>query len=415
VEFSVVNRTAGDSRIWDILIELSFLAFLLAGYYKGDPRLAGIPFDLTIVFFAASFLLIFLRFVMQPRIAAPAIPFILLFGLLAGFLLLSSVYSRLPSVGLEKGLRFLILTGWAAMAPLFFMKKESFQRLPIYLIGFALISAGDGILRYLVSPNSRVYGFGSNYGSFSQFVAIAFPFAFVYLLKGKNIFQTIISLVVCSLLIFSVMLSEGKAGILGIVLTVILMPLFYQAPKKRKTIFFILFLVVALSALFIFSSYFQGTYTRFSSLIEGQEDRYELFSGAIELWQSHLWIGAGASGYAVLFPRVFPNPLEAYPHSLFLEVACEQGIAGLLLLFSTIGYALVLFLQHRFGRDPQIFAALLAAFISLIFFAFISKSIIESRTFFYVCGLMVSFATLGYRNGELEWKHPVVAPIESKP
>ncbi|MEI6309087.1 MAG: O-antigen ligase family protein [bacterium] len=394
MELSVVNRTAGDSRIWDILIELSFLAFLLAGYYKGDPRLVGIPFDLTIVFFAASFLLIFLRFIMQPRIAAPAIPFILLFGLLAGFLLLSSVYSRLPSVGLEKGLRFLVLTGWGAIAPLFFMKEESFRRLPFYLIGFALVSAGDGVLRYLVSPNSRVYGFGSNYGSFSQFVAVAFPFAFVYLLKGKNVLQTIVSLAVCSLLIYSVMLSEGKAGILGIVLTVLLMPLFYQAPRKRKTLILVLFLVMALATLFLFSSSFQGTFTRFSSMIEGQDDRYELFSGALELWQSHLWIGSGAAGYAVLFPRVFPNPLEAYPHSLFLEVACEQGIVGLLLLFATIGYALTLFLKYRYGKDPQMFAALLAAFVSLIFFAIVSKSILESKIFFYVVGLMVAFTVL---------------------
>jgi O-antigen ligase len=390
----VVIRKFQGNQILDILIEVLFLAFLLAGSYKGDPRLQGFPVDLTLLTFSLSLALVLFRFFLHPQLDRGAIVYSLLFCLFAGFVLLSSIYSRFYAVGMEKGWRFLLLTGWGSIGPLFFMRQDSFRRLPLYLILFATFAAGDGLFTYLTSSTYRLQALGLNYGSFSQFVAVAFPFAYGYLLRGKGFLATVSSFIVCGLFILAVLLSAGKAGIVAIALTIFLMPLFYQSSIRRKVGTVLLFLVIIVVILFSFSNYLSGTYMRFVSLLEGKEERLFMFDAALDLWQKHLVIGAGSAGYAAQLPWYFPNPLEAYPHSLFLEVASEQGLIGLLFLIGIIVYALVTFLRNRKGKDPQLFATILAAFTSVIFFAFVSKSIIESKIFFYVCGLMVAYAVL---------------------
>jgi hypothetical protein len=75
----VVIRKFQGNQILDILIEVLFLAFLLAGSYKGDPRLQGFPVDLTLLTFSLSLALVLFRFFLHPQLDRGAIVYSLLF------------------------------------------------------------------------------------------------------------------------------------------------------------------------------------------------------------------------------------------------------------------------------------------------------------------------------------------------
>jgi O-antigen ligase len=67
----------------------------------------------------------------------------------------------------------------------------------------------------------------------------------------------------------------------------------------------------------------------------------------VAMFEAHPWLGVGAGHYAWYFPT-FSNivgsswvdyvetGLDRYPHSFYVEIACETGLLGLLTFFSAV-------------------------------------------------------------------------------
>jgi UDP-GlcNAc:undecaprenyl-phosphate/decaprenyl-phosphate GlcNAc-1-phosphate transferase len=75
-----------------------------------------------------------------------------------------------------------------------------------------------------------------------------------------------------------------------------------------------------------------------SRLLSGAGNRYDYWRIALHEWQKHALIGVGAGNYArPYFERRATTEDVQQPHSLELQVLCELGLAGLLLLACFLG------------------------------------------------------------------------------
>jgi O-antigen ligase len=115
----------------------------------------------------------------------------------------------------------------------------------------------------------------------------------------------------------------------------------------------------------------------------GVEDRYDsgrsdVYLSAWELGRESPLFGIGLAGFEIVGNHV-------YPHNLFLEVFCEGGIVGLVLLLLVLGPAMVAIVRRRAGPAPRDYAAFVVALISAQF----SGDLYDSRAVF-VFGILVS-------------------------
>ena len=103
--------------------------------------------------------------------------------------------------------------------------------------------------------------------------------------------------------------------------------------------------------------------------------RGELRSIAIYDFQESPLIGSGLGGYGVDI-----SVIGAYPHNLILEIAGEQGIVGLLLLFATLALGLAAFWANR-GCPYAI--PYLALAVSVFVGAMVSGDFFDSRLLWF--------------------------------
>ena len=120
--------------------------------------------------------------------------------------------------------------------------------------------------------------------------------------------------------------------------------------------------------------------------------RVELWSAGWESFIERPLVGLGTGGFADAFPS------ELYPHNLFLELAAELGIVGLLLVvaFTTAGF--VAALRAYRSTDPQVSrrAALVTALLaSALTNAAFSGNVSSNAAVWLAVGLAVGLAESG--------------------
>lgn len=113
------------------------------------------------------------------------------------------------------------------------------------------------------------------------------------------------------------------------------------------------------------------------------EDRYDsgrtaVYQSAWELGLDAPLFGIGLAGFAVAGNHV-------YPHNVFLEVFCEGGLVGVVLLMLLLWPPLAAIARRRSGADPRDHAAFIVALISAQF----SGDLYDTRTVFVLAIFLV--------------------------
>jgi hypothetical protein len=196
--------------------EWFFALFPFAGYYKGDPRLAFIQthLDLTLLFLILSFQVFFHRLLIKPftqKILAGFIKVAALFLLLASCLLGGLLISQSTGYGLDKTLRFIVLTGWAFFGTAFLITDfQSLRRFSWAVVIIATVMAIDALLHYPgIGKVAFVSALGSNYIALARAGGFGLLTTLTFLLPIERGPLVRLSLLVMAALQFWAALSAG--------------------------------------------------------------------------------------------------------------------------------------------------------------------------------------------------------------
>ena len=316
---------------------------------------------------------------------------ILLFLLLASFVLFSVIYAKPQYYGLDKALRLLLINGWIIAAPLMFMKEESFRRLGYFIVFFTTAASISFIFTYITTSGIVLTAFGENYQDLSANIAVAVPFLYWYLIdRNSRIPMRAAAFVILFLLVFTLILSTGRTGTIIVSIVLILMPLFLLWRKKlsfRSFGVFLIILLILLSLVILFEPQFVNPiFDRFQAIEENS--RWELFTKAAQLWELNPLVGIGSGGFSLYYPDLL------YPHNIFLEVLSEQGLLGCFLLIALLGFTIYSFLTRLRDKYLSISMPVLFAFFSSLFWALVSGDLARNKLLFFFCSLMVTYVCL---------------------
>ena len=237
------------------------------------------------------------------------------------------------------------------------------------------LSAVGGIFQYFVGRIPRAVGFLGNPNALSLLLSVSLPFLVMFLQRARsNLVRVGIGIMLALVMTaLAVTLSRGGyiAFAIGLFLSLIR---FVKALRSIGG-------VLALTGLFMVASYFPlAVWQRAETIapaLAGNPDtmrvRYQLWQTGWEMFQDNPWLGVGLGNYRNQAPFYRPPNADRrrlVPHNMFLDMAAELGLPGLLafllmLLFCWQGLRQA---QRRWADQPgsQLLALLYCLEISLI-------------------------------------------------
>jgi len=389
--------------------EWFFALFLFAGYYKADPRLAFIQthIDLTLLFLILSFLIFLHRLLRKPfaqKMPAGFVKLAFFFLLLAVCLLGGLFITQSEGYGLDKTLRFIVLTGWSFFGTAFLITApSSLRRFSWAVVTISTVMAIDALLNYPgVGKVSFVAALGSSYialaraGGFGLLATLAF-----LLPTEQRPLARLCLWVVAALQLWATL----SAGARGPVLALIVSFLVFFALSARgfpylkverfswRLIMILLIAVAFISTVGqkLFSTLFFRTQILTTYLGESVEVRLNLYQEALRLWASSPIWGVGTGGFAMAIAgSAF---VREYPHNIILELGAETGLLGTLLFTIMIGAAFGIGFAHL--RNSIGLARVTARYLLVVgcwalFNAMVSGDINDNRMLFTMVGLLSS-------------------------
>lgn len=388
--------------------EITLALFLLSGTFKSQFNLMfpQAP-DITIVFgliLVAGIIIrlpIFIRSLKSfasLRQQPTTIKFLLTFIGLVVMMLFSLFTGNDNHYGLEKTVRFATLTGLALFAPLITIQSQkSLSRFLLTLIAIALSMVAFG------QPTSEgLTAFGANHIATGRTIGLGFLSGIYFALRPrsrsvKNILLRA-GLMILNLFFGYGVFSSGARGVLIALFSALAFAgLIALSFRRGRTI--VLTGAATVTAIVIALSVFAPDAVltmnrRVNKIISEPIDqtahtRVIRAEAAITMFRDNPITGIGIGGFDQEF-----NPYESergdYPHNLFLEVAAELGLIGLILL------VLLLFIPIRHlltsltaGDRAATLLILTLTFYSLIN-ALFSGDLNDNRFLFTTLGLCLT-------------------------
>lgn len=383
--------------------EVSFGLFLVAGFYKADPRLQNfLPefFDLTI-FFGVIVVLFILFKILKRNLKIPRIPskLFLPYIVLVVLMFVSLLYTEAPIYGWDKFLRFITITTLAIFGPIFlFTNIRKFHRFLYTLVAISSLMVVESIIS---SHNITGFhtAFGSDYLALGRITGIvSLAIIFYFLLKNNKLKVKLLWVLLLVLNVFGLFYSGGRAPVIAFFLTIIILGLFSLAPKikpKQAKIIKIAYSLILFGLVFFLVSpkQFSTLFNRINIVFTEEGGgvslsiRLSLYNSAIKAFIENPLQGLGLGGFSNYYAGV---DQRLYPHNILLEIGAELGIIGLILFFFLIGFCFfyLLRLRKRYGEKEKYFLVtiVLAFFVFMFINSCVSGDINDNRLFFVWVG-----------------------------
>ncbi|OPY69597.1 MAG: O-Antigen ligase [Syntrophorhabdaceae bacterium PtaU1.Bin034] len=325
--------------------EITFALFLNAPLFKGDPRIPALPIDLTILFMGLVAIGAIIR-LCQPGFKVTetlrnSSRLIISYLLLSVVLFIGLAYTAVPLYGTQKALRFISITALTCFAPLVLF--NNLHRIRLFLYAFLAISSVacfDSITSVPIEEDAyRVAtAFGSNninLGRLAGFSAIVIP---GLIFAGRRSWPFLLPLFFLSL--FGLFSSASRGPSVAFLVSLAAAWLFGSITWKSKGRIVLvggLITLVLLSFLLLFKGHFYTLLWRAENIGYAKAERVELLTTALNGARSSFLaplIGIGTGGFHHLSGHIDVADYNqgAYPHNLIGEIACENGLFGLLVL-----------------------------------------------------------------------------------
>ncbi len=386
--------------------EVCLALFLFSGTFKTEisqlsPWLPDITVTLALILLAG----ILFNYLKEPsfrnRLILRYRTFGLTFALILLFMTMSAIHTTAENrYALEKTIRFATLTGLATFAPLFIIQNHR------QLFRFLIVSVILGALMTFTGQmtSEGLTAFGANHIATGRIIGLGLlTILGLMLVRSAGAVSLLLapsSLLyagLAALLCYGLFASGSRGALVALLVAIATMLLVGSAIKRARKIVLTatLFLIAAVLTITIISPQASATMnqrlatTLAAPLDQTAHTRVIRAQAAMEMFTQRPLTGVGVGGFDLLF-----NPFESergdYPHNLFLEVAAEMGIIGLILftalVFLPIYYALTSFRQT--GNWTTLLV--LAVTIYLLVNALFSGDLNDNRLLFTALGLCLT-------------------------
>jgi len=323
--------------------EITFALFLFSYVIEGGDMIPG-PIDLTPIFLVISLAGFFLPAVRRNSIrysSKPSDIWVLIFLIVV---VGESYLAPDSQSGVEKAILFAIAVILPYMMVRVFFK--TYKQIKIFLITILSLAAGIAIILIFMSflpayTSGRLNFFEANPIPTGTLLAVGLIIAVIGLssnLLSKDRPVKAICIVIIPLCLFSIFLS----GVLGPLISAIVGLAFYlliQYTRQPRVWISIVGIVLLLLVTFnIWYPVFVNKVPNIrgyspEAIIKGTstKKRLELYQAAIRLSAQRPFLGGGTDGFAQR------TELDKYPHNIFLEIASENGLIGLLVFLGFLG------------------------------------------------------------------------------
>lgn len=307
----------------------------------------------------------------------------------------SLFYSPSPNA-FEKTFELFILISFCFLLLLTLRNREDFISL---LLGFLLIGsiftlAGLPNIITFSGGRSTVLGVGYNTLGRFMFMVTVCSLLIVFLYKKKSFLRLWIFFVIIITLLLIVM-SGSRGSYLGIIICLISLLVFnfkrviktINNFKYTKHIFYVMLLMFIMG--FFFSDQILYFYnSRFLFLFSDVQGgtavsiRKDMFKEAFNLFLEKPILGNGLDS----FP--YYSNYNIYPHNIFLEVATELGLIGLILLLLIIVIGFICLFKIK-SKSVTYFNIMLSLLIFNLTTVQVSGDLYDSRLLFFTLQLII--------------------------
>lgn len=372
------------------LKEFALAAFLMAGYFKSDPRLAWVPVDLTLGLALCLAGAIGWKWLRQRRVTVPRATVLLVafFAVLS----LSLLEAGISHYARDKATRLFSLTLLSGLAPPLLLETEAEVRR--FLRSLALLGAvmaSDGAIMLMTSTSmERLNAFNSDTISLGRATGMAFVWVCGYWLERRV--GMLLGLVTLTTLAAVMLASGTRAALLacGITLVITFVALYRSDPRVvGRLALGLCAMVAALVLAYPFLP--QESVARVKMSLSGEVDasaeaRIRAYSDSGALIAEHP-LGIGLGNFPDRVPMMGGDAWLVYPHNMLVEVALEAGLPAAALLVALVGLAL--FRLARAARATGLLGGK-ATFSFLVFFAvnvMFSGDLNDNKAFIALLGL----------------------------
>jgi O-antigen ligase len=364
-------------RVYPLLV----VAFVFAGYYKGDSRLTLLPFDLTLALAAlvtvTALGVVWRRSVIPRAVFASSWIFVVLL-----IPILWTDFSQ--AYASEKVARLFTFTFLAFVAPLVLIRTAEDVRRFVWalfivcgLLTVAAIVAPHPVTRYAGSPLTDLSGNTIGLGRVAGAVVVIGAAGLIA--RRLRLWLGIGAILVASLVL---QYSGSRGPLFSALLSVLVV--FVLRPQRPRLVIAIGALVVLVASLYLgFTTAPELAQNRIGSSVSGQFDqsagtRVDLYRLAWDEAIGHP-TGLGWGGFA----RVAPGPYR-YPHDILLEVLVEGGwVAGILFLL----WLAAAWRRARGAASRFEGSAVLGLVTFMALNAMVSGDVNDNRTLFLMIGI----------------------------
>jgi O-antigen ligase len=338
-------------------------------------------FGLTVFFFKENIAIKF-------RLKGPQLLSLFLLGLLV----FGYSYSTNPSYAIRKIAFYILFNLALVFIPLIFAKDQK----RIYNIGYWIYILGIifGIIATILAISSQQsirFHASENINPIwlARSLGISAVFSFFVMITLKRRFLKLIVLFSNIVLLFPMIRSWSRAPFIGLLGSLLLM-LFLQ-PKIRKSNKIILGVIgLAVGLFFLRAAPNQITSRMQTPVTEEWSAAFRLLAWykAYGFFMQSPLLGIGTGSFKLNLPFV---PF-LYPHNLILEMACENGVLGLLIIIlflsATVFLGLSTIRKAHVYKEKQLAIVLLVAFTYTVWNAMFSGDISSNESVWLFSGLI---------------------------
>ena len=313
----------------------------------------------------------------------------------------SYLYTSAPESGLTELVRFLFIGGLLLLAPLYLIRSEKdFKQFAVAFLVLGVVQSAALFLRVQTvssTPDVDVTKIGAGW-----LIGTAIMFLIFYKFTDSQSFRKLVMIVCLPILVAGLITAASRGAVLATATAFILTSLALRQSRNKLALagVGVLIVVCAAASLFLLGNMGNGKYKEkveeLALLSHGKDangsaaQRLQFYQAALSEIPEHPILGLGLDGWSVYY---YGRDAREYPHDIFLEIAVEQGLVGIL-AFGT--FLIVLFLSIRDLRrlSGDYFIVLFSAVVLVLTAAMFSGNLDDDRSLWLWTGMILAVSNV---------------------